>query len=673
VVQIFETIRKEVDRAPGAPARTRRGASSNANPLPQVQIAAPASAPFEQAMSWLEAIFKRAATAGIVVVFTVLVLLDRVELRDRLLRLWSGNLHRSTDALDEAGQRISKYLTMQLVVNLSYGIPMALGLWLIGVPGAILWGAIAAVLRFIPYLGPLISMVFPVALAFAVDPGWSMILWTIAFIGLLELISNNVVEPWLYGASTGLSTLSLIVSATFWTALWGPIGLVMSTPLTVCLMVIGRHLPRLKFLDVLLGSQPALEMPTRVYQRLLARDVEEAVELANQQIESSSLVDFYSATAIPVLRMASEDHAAVATAEHRHRLVTGMDTLIDELREEYGEPKSAEQLDVLCIGGKWEIDSLAAKMLAHSLASAGRSVAYRPASPLNADWIALLDLRGARAICVSYFSPRPEVAARTLCKRLRRRWPDLEIVLALWNAPAELLTESGGKALGADAVVTWLNEAVMLLQETGESVLDGGYRAAPVPEHDSARVAALQASGALDPRAAALFDAASHRAADIFDVGMAMVSLIGFDDQKVPGAFGSLPLEGGPDALTRADLEIPRALSMCGHVVADGATLVVPDVSRDIRFANNPALQGKLRFYAGAPLREASGHVLGTLCLLGAEPRALTERDVKLLEALAKDLMSTLAAAKRSWDQEASAGEGHAASVMGAEPVATGA
>src|SRR5690606_10999592 len=192
--------------------------------------------------------------AGIVLLFVVLILLDRDDLRDRLIRLMGGNLHLATNALDEASQRIGRYLRMQFIVNSSYGVPMAVALWFIGVPGAILWGVVAAIMRFVPYVGPMISAVFPLALAFAVDPGWNMFLWTLGLILLLELISNNVIEPWLYVTSTGLSTLSIIVAATFWTALWGPVGLMLSTPLTVCLLVLGRYLPALRFMEVLLGN-----------------------------------------------------------------------------------------------------------------------------------------------------------------------------------------------------------------------------------------------------------------------------------------------------------------------------------------------------------------------------------------------------------------------------------
>ncbi|MEO5698719.1 MAG: AI-2E family transporter, partial [Burkholderiaceae bacterium] len=348
---VKEEVAKAADDEPAAAPPTRRVGPP---PVQRVRIEPTPPTPFDEALRWLDAVSGPLATAGIVLVFVFLVLLDRDDLRDRLLRLLGGSLHRSTDAMDEAGRRISKYLTMQLVVNLTYGIPMAAGLWLIGVPGAILWGAVAAIMRFVPYIGPMVAAVAPIALAFAVDPGWGMVLMTVGLIVLLELISNNVVEPWLYGASTGLSAISLIASATFWTALWGPIGLIMSTPLTVCLLVIGRHLPRLSFLDVLLGSQPALDAATRIYQRLLANEVDAAIEVATEQLVEADVAGFYNTTGLSVLRMATVDHASVASAEHRHRLVVGMDALIDGLIEQHPPNAATAQATAVCIGGKWE-------------------------------------------------------------------------------------------------------------------------------------------------------------------------------------------------------------------------------------------------------------------------------------------------------------------------------
>ncbi|VWX61962.1 Phytochrome sensor protein [Burkholderiales bacterium 8X] len=653
-VKTFDTLKSEVDKA-STPIATESGRRSSAPPAPQrVQVEPRPPTSFQQALSWLEAASGPLANAGIVLVFVVLVLLDRLDLRDRLLRLWGGNLHRSTDAMDEAGERISKYLTMQLVVNLTYGIPMALGLWLIGVPGAILWGAVAAVMRFVPYVGPMISAVFPIALAFAVDPGWSMVLWTIGLIVLLEVLSNNFVEPWLYGASTGLSAMSLMVSATFWTALWGPVGLIMSTPLTVCLLVIGRHLPRLKFLDVLLGSQPALDTPTRIYQRLLADDVEEAIDLATELSTGGKVAAFYNESALPVLRMATVDHASVATAEHRHRVVIGMDALIDELVEQNPPPAVGGLPSAVCIGGKWEVDTLAARMLAHALSLEGQPAEHRPAAIVSADYIAKLDLRGAQTICLSYFSADPQVQARHFCRRLKRRWPDLHIILALWNAPPELMGEDAVKLLGADAVVTSISEAVVRVSALMGANLPESFQQAPVPETDSERLQALRASGALDTRAQIIFDVAAKRAADIFDVPMAMVTLIGADEQMVRGEFGRLADAGdaGGHGHRGEAFNMPRSMSMCGHVVANGQTMVVPDVSRDLRFAGNPGLRSKgVRFYAGAPLRDPGGHVLGTLCILDAEPRTLNQREVRLLEAMALDLMGVLRESAVQWGE----------------------
>ena len=226
----------------------------------------------------LGAVLGPLGTAGLAIVFVIFILLERQDLRDRFIRLAGRDVHRTTEALNEAAKRVSRYLLMQLAVNIIYGIPLGIGLYFIGVPNPFLWGILAAVLRFIPYLGPFIAALFPIALAFAVDPGWSMLLWVVGLILLMELVSNNVVEPWLYGSSTGLSSIAIIIAAIFWTTLWGPIGLIMATPITVCLVVIGQYVPQLEFLRLLLGSEPALTPEEQFYQRLIARNTEGAIE-----------------------------------------------------------------------------------------------------------------------------------------------------------------------------------------------------------------------------------------------------------------------------------------------------------------------------------------------------------------------------------------------------------
>ncbi|MFC3684869.1 AI-2E family transporter [Hydrogenophaga luteola] len=250
VTRLMDMVAREVET-------TTRAFEPPGTAAPKVQqVAVETRSSSERTIDLVMTVGVQLATVAFVLILAVIMLLQRAELRDRLLRLLGGDTPRMAEALTESGRRVSRYLTAQLMVNLGYGVPMALGLWCIGVPGAWLWGGLATVLRFVPYLGPALGAVFPLVLAFAVDPGWSMVLWTLGLIATLELVSNNVVEPLAYGGSTGVSPLAVLLSAAFWALLWGPVGLVLATPLTVCLVVMGRHLAPLRFLDVLFSSAP---------------------------------------------------------------------------------------------------------------------------------------------------------------------------------------------------------------------------------------------------------------------------------------------------------------------------------------------------------------------------------------------------------------------------------
>ena len=232
-------------------------------------------------------------TTGIVVIFVVFILLQRQDLRNRFVRLaGSGDIQRTTAALDEAGERLSKLFLTQLAFNAAFGVAIGIGLQLIGVPSAPLWGLIAMILRFVPYVGGLISAIFPLILAAAVGSGWDMLLLTATLFAVLELLAGQVLEPVIFGHSSGLSPIAIIVSASFWTWLWGPVGLVLATPLTICLVVVGRHVDRLQFLDIMLGDQPPLTPPQLLYQRLLAGDPIEAAEQARDYLKSASLEDY---------------------------------------------------------------------------------------------------------------------------------------------------------------------------------------------------------------------------------------------------------------------------------------------------------------------------------------------------------------------------------------------
>ncbi len=275
------------------------------------------------------------ATAGIVIVFVIFMLLKREDLRDRLIRLTgSRGLPRTTQALEDAAQRVGRYLLMQLVVNTAYAVPIGVGLWLIGIPNPILWGLLCALMRFVPYIGPIVAAFFPLALSIAIDPGWTTLLLTGALFIVVELIINYSLEPWLYGSSTGLSPIAIITAAVFWTWLWGPIGLLLSTPLTVCLVVLGRHVPQLAFLDVMLGDAPALSPPELLYRRLLAGDPHEATERAEDYLRTHSLAAFYDDVAVPALGLAEADRAEFhLTEEQRVRVGDSAFVLIDNLAE----------------------------------------------------------------------------------------------------------------------------------------------------------------------------------------------------------------------------------------------------------------------------------------------------------------------------------------------------
>ena len=328
---------------------------------------------------------KPIATAGLVLVFVIFMLLQREDLRDRIIRLvGSGDVARTTEAMNDAAKRISRYLLMQLVINIFYGTSVGVGLYFIGVPNPILWGLLATILRFVPYVGPMIAALFPIALSFAVAPGWTLPLLTIALFVTLELIINNVLEPWLYGSSTGLSPVAVLVAAVVWTTLWGPVGLLLSTPLTVCLVVLGRHVPQLAFFDVLLGDEPALPPELKFYQRLLARDPDEATELAEEYLEDEPLEKLYDGVIIPALGLAEQDRLRGSLDR---AAVQGMAEETIGIVEYLMEEKSAtseraadadapppdaptEAAQVLCIGARNALDEAAAAMLAHLLSAA---------------------------------------------------------------------------------------------------------------------------------------------------------------------------------------------------------------------------------------------------------------------------------------------------------------
>lgn len=641
-VTMFENLSREVSGAnPSPSAAAPRDSAPPREPLP-VRIEQPSQPlmAIEQVLTWLAPI----GTAGIVVVFVIFILLERDDLRDRFIRLVGKDLHRTTEALNEAARRVSRYLLMQLVVNATYGVPIGLGLYLIGVPNAFLWGLLATLLRFVPYLGPFIAALFPLVLAFAVDPGWSMLLWTVALLLGMELISNNVIEPWLYGASTGLSSVAVILAAIFWTTLWGPIGLVLATPLTVCLVVMGRYVPQLQFLGVLLGSEPVLTPAEQFYQRLLAGNTEEAVDLAEAYVEKKSTRCFYDEVSLPALRLAETDrHEGDLGTDGRKSVAKGVLAVVRELASEAKEGKPgapSRQADgadtaVLCIAGRGEHDRAAASMLAHLLEERGIGARVLPSSTITPDAIGQLDLTGVEVVVVSYLHPSPQPFARYVCRRLRRSAPGVKLLVACWTpAPDEGSLEAVATNVGADAIVSSLGIALKRVEEVASGAIKCAPMAAPIPVDEEARLQALHASGLLEARSGGHLDRIASRLAKTFETPIALVTLV---DESCQIWKGSVGLSDDLGAAGQA----PRETSICGHVVAIEKPLVVEDTLRDPRFANNSFLRTHgIRFYAGAPLRTPCDHIIGSLCVIDTKPRTITSREVELLQVIADELMA---------------------------------
>ncbi len=461
VSRVFHDIAKDASLT-GAPAE---GASPARAPVPvEIHTGGPLSLQFLSDV--VGPLLGPLASAGLVLLFVTMILLKREDLRDRVLRLAGvRDLHRTTSAMNEAADRVSRYLLMQLVVGVCFGVPVGIGLWLIGIPDALLWGLLGVVLRFIPYLGGPITAILPVILAIAVMPGWGALVWTVLLFAAAEAVVANVVEPWAYGRSTGLSAVAVVAASVFWAWLWGAMGLLLATPMTVCLVVLGRHVPHLQFLDILLGNQPVLSPQETLYQRLLAHDPEEAAEQAEEFAATRSLAAFFDDVAIPALAMAQADSERGAlTSRQRAMIAEGLAAMLENLAEDgFAEGAEAEDTPatVVCLAGRNELDLAAAWLLQHLLRTHGcaaRVFSPEAVATFNLD---RLPLRGVSVVCLSLLSTGSAARARYLVRRIRRRARRVVVVVGYWGHDArEFSIEEAVSATAADRVVTTLGEAV---------------------------------------------------------------------------------------------------------------------------------------------------------------------------------------------------------------------
>ncbi|OYX69738.1 MAG: transporter [Rhizobiales bacterium 32-66-11] len=533
--QMLQDLGNELDR----PAPENRAGSTSAGTAEQLPLPVEIRQPNPGTLGMLGAVMTPLvhplATTGIIFIFLIFILLQREDLRNRFIRLaGASDIQRTTAALDDAARRLSRFFLMQVMLNAGFGTVIGFGLWLIGVPSPLLWGLMAAVLRFVPYIGAIIAALLPIALALAVDPGWSIVLSTIALFALVEPLVGHIIEPLLYGRSTGLSPVAVVASATFWTWLWGPIGLVLATPLTLCAVVLGRHVDQLEFLDVMLGDRPPLSAPELFYQRMLAGDPTEATSKAEEFLKERSFLSYLDNVALPGLRLAQQDFARGTLDEARiARFRLSLGELLENLSDiPDGIPKGeADEVEaeaavalspaggaypvvdadtlperwrgetpILCIAARSGLDLAAADLLAHLLKRHGLSARVCGPETLTIANLATLSGSDLALTILSSLENAGTAHMRYSSRRLRRRLPESAILLAAFGAHDDSAMRVALESQSANAVATCLEEALaaclLAAAPVESSTAATGDTALPAPEGSAvtARPRAAKAS-----------------------------------------------------------------------------------------------------------------------------------------------------------------------------------
>lgn len=450
-------------------------------PVP-VEIQHSPFSPLQMAPKVLGSVAGLLIMAIVVIVFVIFMLLEQEDLRNRIIRLaGAGQLNVTTKALDETSERVSRYLLAQLIVNVSYGTMAGVALYFLGAPNPVLWGMLAALIRYVPYLGIWIAAVMPAAVLFAIDPSWEKPISVFGIYFGIDLIMYNFVEPWVYGNSTGMTPLAILVAAVFWTWLWGAVGLLLATPLTVCVAVLGRHVPSLRFLGVLLSDEPVLSPEKRFYQRLLAMDAGEAAEIAEEYLKHHPLEQLYDAVIVPALSLAEDDRRAGRLDEQQQQWVFHNARLIVEdigsravesaggegakhrengKSDGGGARHEAVEAQVLSLPARSEADAIAALMLAQLLEGHGIITKAMSADALASERLEEAAREKIRLVCVSTVPPDGFLHTRYICKRLREQFPDMKIVAAILVRGDERDVKQREEAMPADEIAVTLAEAV---------------------------------------------------------------------------------------------------------------------------------------------------------------------------------------------------------------------
>jgi len=605
---------------------------TSTQPIP-VEVRRPEPTPLEFLEKTARSVLRPLATAFVVLVFVIFMLLGREDLRDRVLRLaGSSRLYMTTQALDDAARRVSRYLLMQFAVNAVYGALVGLGLFLIGIPHLLVWAVLATLLRFIPYVGPWIAAAGPILLAIGVAPGWGKFAWTLGLYVVLEVVTANFVEPFLYSSSTGISAIAILVAAVFWTWLWGPVGLLLSTPLTVCLVVVGRYVPHLEFLGILFGDEPVLSPAQRFYQRMIAKDAEEAAELMEQLLKDKSVIDVYDEVIVPAMSLAEEGrHGGFLDSETQVYFLESTRELVDEIGTR-GDSDSGENhisAKIICLPAKDAADELACEILAQLLPSA--TVQAMSLGISTNDLVKAISAARPTVVCISGVPPQATRHVAVRCRHLRKLFPDLTIMAAVWSDADLTSVRSRIPVSDANHVVCTLKQAIEYIANI-ENPSSAPANSSAKPADAQAAEEQISALDLLDTSNTPIQEVLDRMVQDVAKTLNAPIAVLTVTDEagKIWKSQSGLPSDLASGVET-----IERFLE--SSIGKEKSTVVIEDMASDQHFASSPLLSEKgIHFCAGEPLLNRNGKVMGSLLVLDTRTRNISQQEEELLHTGAK-------------------------------------
>jgi predicted PurR-regulated permease PerM len=580
-------------------------------------------------------------TTFVVVVFLAFMLVGREDLRDRGIRLAGrGRMQVTTSAIEDAGHRVGRYLRMQLIVNVVFAFIAGSCLWLIGVPNPLLWGLLICLLRFVPYIGIFLAATGPLFLSIAVSPHWGVLLWTALLFLALELITGNVVEPLLYGSSTGLSPIAVLIAAIFWTLLWGLPGLLLSTPLTVCLVVIGRQVPHLQYLDVLFGDETALPPPERFYRRLLSSNNHEARALLDGLFAAKSKEQVYDSVVIPVLTLIEESrHAEELTSSRAEEVLLAVEELAEDVASHIKVSEESSQKTpklVMCIPARDFADEVACQLASHVL-TATCTVRVIAADTSISDVLQTIDGFHPDAICIVGVPPQSLRHIRLRCHQVRARFPEAIVFACLLSEQCDLSnirsrvpTEDAQHVVCSLQLMEEYLSTLLYPATLPEECVEESDDAAKAQEDLASSLLEMQHVDVLDESEEGAFQRLASNLARSFDAPIALVTATQHERHIWEAQCGLRD-----DALSFADaMHDPSVLT---RMVSSESMLIIPDTAEDPLSADEPFFRERgIRFYAAVPLKSHDGKVMGSLCVLDTRPRQITEKQKEMLHWIAE-------------------------------------